>query len=176
MPKLKPFEIKTLPPKNPTKPIHQRLGERGSICESIHTSQMKLFQPNSKAKQRISVQNRLGKSWVNPAARERTRIALHTLKSIVDNPRNNPLVEIDGDGLQLLNAFATAVKNGKVARAIDGAADAGDGKQKYNMAIQKEISMVQVSGSIADDCVIYNFIINHVVVVVCFHFCCRESG
>lgn len=139
MPKLVPVQIETLPPKN-TKPIHQRLGERGSICESIHTSQMNLFQSkNFKAKQRRSVQNRLGKSWVNPVIHERNRIALHTLKSIVDNPTN--MVQIDGDGLQLLNAFAKAIKNGASTSSV-GAIQSAD--QKYDMAIQKEISMVQV--------------------------------
>lgn len=139
MPKLVPFEVKTLPPKS-SKPIHQRLGERGSICESIHTSQMNLFQPkNFKAKQRRSVQNRLGKAWVNPLIQERNRIALHTLKSIVDNPQN---IQIDGDGLQLLSAFAKAIKSSESAKTI-GAIESAD--QKYDMAIQKEISMVQVS-------------------------------
>lgn len=141
MPKLVPFEMKTLPPK-PTKPIHQRLGERGSICESIHTSQMNLYQPNKfKAKKRVSVQNRLGKAWVNPITTERNRIALHTLKSIVDNPRN--MIEIDDDGRNLLSAFAKVIKN---AESVDGGIKSiQSAQEKYNMDIQKEISMVQVS-------------------------------
>lgn len=143
MPKLVPVEMKTLPPKS-SKPIHQRLGERGSICESIHTSQLKLFQPNRfKAKDRASVQNRLGKAWVNPATKERNRIALHALKSIVDNPRN--MIENDDDGLKLLNAFAKAIKN---AESTQTAKSIQSANEKYDMQIQKEISMVQVSCSI----------------------------
>lgn len=149
-----PIDIKTLPPKS-TKPIHQRLGERGSICESIHTSQMNLFQPkNFKAKQRLSVQNRLGKAWVNPEIKERNRIALHTLKSIVDNPKN--MIQIDGDGLQLLSAFAKAIKTGDSANSV-GAIQSAD--QKYNMAIQKEISMVQVSCCCQTIAAIYSIIL-----------------
>lgn len=104
---------------------------------------MNLFQPkNFKAKQRLSVQNRLGKAWVNPVIKERNRIALHTLKSIVDNPQN--MIQIDGDGLQLLSAFAKAIKGSESANTI-AAIQSAD--QKYDMAIQKEISMVQVSYS-----------------------------
>lgn len=135
MPKLVPYVIKTLPPKN-AKPIHQRLGERGSICESIHTSQMKLFRANNfKSKKRVSVQNRLGKSWVNPATKERNRIALHALKSIVkDGPQN---MIACNDASKLLDAFAKAIK--REIQPIQSA------DQKYDMKVQKEISSLQVS-------------------------------
>lgn len=128
MPKLVPFEVKTLPPK---KPIHQRLGPRGSICESIHTSQMKLFRPN-KFKVKNSVQNRLGKGYVNPAERERGRIALHHLKAFA---KKN-----DAEGQVLLNAIKKAIKD-ETERELEPA-------QKYDMSIQKEISCLQVSQSI----------------------------
>lgn len=91
----------------------------------------------NKAKHRVNVQQRLGKNWVNPVTKERNRIALQTLKSMVDNPHN--VLDIDGDGLQLLSAFAKAIRNGEPAKAIQSA------EQKYNMKIQQEISMVQVS-------------------------------
>lgn len=136
MPKLVPYEMKTLPPKN-TKPIHQRLGERGSICESIHTSQLKLFQSNKfKAKNRNSVQNRLGKAWVNPAVKERNRIALHTLKVVKDSPQS--MIESDKDTTILLKAFAKAINR-------DHLAPNQSSEQKYNIKLQKEISMMQVS-------------------------------
>lgn len=140
MPKLVPCEVKTLPPKN-SKPIHQRLGQRGSICESIHTSQMKLLgSDNFKAKHRVSVQNRLGKAWVNPATKERNRIALHALKSIVkDGPQS--MIEGDDVGTKLFNAFAKAIK--RQVQPITQSAD-----QKYDMKVQKEISVLQVSFSL----------------------------
>lgn len=130
MPNLVPFVVKTLPPK---KSIHQRLGlpRSGSICESIHTSQMKLFRPN-KFKVKNSVQNRLGKGYVNPAVRERGRIALHHLQTFA---KKN-----DADGQILLNAIKKAIKNETERELVPA--------QKYDMNIQKEISYLQVSQSI----------------------------
>lgn len=128
MPKLVPYVVKTLPPK---KPIHQRLGQRDSICESIHTSQMKLFRPN-KFKVKNSVQNRLGKGYVNPYVRERGRIALHHLQTFA---KKN-----DAEGQILLNAIKKAIKN-ETERELEPA-------PKYDMSIQKEISYLQVSQSI----------------------------
>lgn len=130
-----PFVPKTLPPKN-AKPIHDRLGGRGSICESIHTSRMKLLKPNFKAKERISVQQRLGKNYVNPANIERNRIAIHALNSYARN-RNNVLTNNDDSGKALLNAFARAIE-----REV---APQHNPQQKYDMQVQKEISSLQVS-------------------------------
>lgn len=113
----------------PKKPIHQRLGERGSICESIHTSQMKLFRPN-KFKAKHSVQQRLGKNYVNPAVKERNRIVLHAVNTYAAS--NNMLSSGDMQGL---NAFTKAIEH------------AAPPKQKYNMDVQKEISYLQVSKS-----------------------------
>lgn len=128
MPKLVPFVQKTMPSKG--KPIYQRLGERGSICESIHTSQMKLFRSN-KFKAKNSVQNRLGKGYVNPAVKERNRIAMHAL----DVFRRN--ADYDVQGKLLLNAFTKAAIEQDEAVATEP-------KQKYDMEMQKEISMLQV--------------------------------
>lgn len=124
MPKLVPYE----PKKMPKKPIHERLGNRESICESIHTSRMKLFRPNN-FKAKHSVQSRLGKGWVNPAIRERGRIALHALTSF----SKNMLASDDVQGQMLLNEFT---------KAIQGTAEPA---KKYDMNVQKEISSLQVS-------------------------------
>lgn len=143
MPKLVPTTIKTMLMKN-TKPIHERLGvrgssERGSICESVHTSQMNILHPTiSKAKNRRSVQDRLSKAWVNPATKERNRIALHALETMVNDKSHNMLIESDKDATELLTAFAQAIK-----RAKQPAIESAD--QKYDMKLQKEISMLQVS-------------------------------
>lgn len=139
MPKLVPFEVKTLPPKT-TKPVHQRLGERGSICESIHTSQMNLYKP----KKRISVQNRLGKSWVNPAVKERSRITLHALRTIAED--GSDIVQQSDDATtKLLKAFVDVIKKQELPQLQRA-------ENKYNMKVQKEILAIQVSHSYSRIC------------------------
>lgn len=133
MPKLEPYVQKKMPAKE-SKSVHDRLGVRSSVCESIHTSRMKLFQPNFKAKNRKSVQQRLGKNWVNPATAERNRIVIHALNS---GALNNMVTPVNKEGSELLNAFAMAI-----GRGID---QTENNRHKYNMALQKEISQIQVS-------------------------------
>lgn len=130
MPKLVPFQQNTMPKK---KPIHTRLGERGSVCESIHTSQMKLFRPNI-FKAKVSVQKRLGKNYSNPAMNERNRITLHTLNSIANKASKNNMLHDD----RLL--FNTLTK-----RIGYNAEPDPEPEPKYNMKIQKEISYLQVN-------------------------------
>ncbi|XP_055323501.1 uncharacterized protein LOC129578651 [Sitodiplosis mosellana] len=147
MPKLVPFVAKTMPPKK--KPIHQRLGERGSICESIHTSQMKLYRSNQ-FKAKNSVQKRLGKGYVNPAIVERQRITLHALKSFAKD-ESNMLVSNDDQGQMLLNAFVKAINinsngitNGITNKFHFNNNNHGrEAEPKYDMKIQKEISCLQ---------------------------------
>lgn len=139
MPKLVPYEPCTLPPKN-SKPIHRRLGERGSVCESIHTSQMNLLKPNFKAKNRVSVQNRLGKNYVNPACVERNRIAIHALNTYARQSSNKG----DDSGKALLSAFANAIERETQPKQ--------NPDQKYDMQIQKEISSLQVSITFPSSC------------------------
>lgn len=135
MPKLVPFELSTFPSKNSKLPIHKRLGDRGSVCESIHTSRMNLFKPNFKAKQRVSVQNRLGKNYVNPAKIERNRIVMNAL----DAYSRNPIETNDASGKALLNALANAIQREAVQpnQSVQ--------HQKYDMTVQKEICSLQVS-------------------------------
>lgn len=134
MPKLVPFEVKTMP----QKPIHQRLGKRDSVCESIHTSQLKLYRPTQfKFKARRSVQSRLGKNYVNPAVIERNRIAVHALNTYAKNAANNVIDDVQGQ--ILIDAFKKSIS---VANAIQNVSEP---PKKYDMKIQKEISMLQVS-------------------------------
>lgn len=128
MPKLVPFGVKTMP----QKPIYQRLGKRNSVCESIHTSQMKLYRP---MKARRSVQSRLGKNYVNPAVIERNRIAVHALNTYAKNAANID----DVQGQILIDAFKKSIS---VCNAIQNVSEP---TKKYDMKIQKEISMLQVS-------------------------------
>lgn len=132
MPKLVPFEVKTMP----QKPIHQRLGKRNSVCESIHTSQMKLYRP-TQFKARRSVQSRLGKNYVNPAVIERNRIAVHALNTYAKNASNKVIDDLQGQ--ILIDAFKKSIS---VSNAIQNASEP---PKKYDMKIQKEISMLQVS-------------------------------
>lgn len=147
MPKLVPYE----PKKMTKKPIHQRLGDRSSICESIHTSQMNLFRPNFKAKK--SVQSRLGKNWVNPAVRERNRIAFHAFNTFAGNASNNAenILINDNNGKTLLNEFVKAI-GCQVQPPL----------KKYNMEIQKEISSLQAS--------IIFLLLNENYINICFMF------
>lgn len=140
MPNLVPYvpKVITAPtatqtaPLQKTKSIHERLGKRESVCESIHTSQMQLYRrPKFKAKQ--SVQNRLGKHWVNPASVERNRITVHALNAFAKNATRNMLANDDVQGQLLLNAFSSAIER------------EAEKKVKYDMKIQKEISSLQVS-------------------------------
>lgn len=132
-----------MPPKK--KSVHQRLGgrsngERGSICESIHTSQLSLFNKNQfKAKR--SVQSRLGKGYVNPAVLERNRIALHALNLFEKSAAANMLTDPDdAQGRLLLSAFTKAAIQQN--RAIEMNPETT--KPKYDMQVQKEISALQV--------------------------------
>lgn len=135
MPKLVPYEKDTMPAK---KPIHHRLGDRSdSVCESIHTSRLNLASKEKfKAKNRISVQNRLGKNWKNPAILERNRITMHTINEISRKSNNMFLNNDDDAGKILLGAFARAVERETSTPKVT---------QKYNMQLQKEISSLQVS-------------------------------
>lgn len=126
MPKLVPHKPK--PMAAPKKPIHQRLGKRNSVCESIHTSQLQLYKPYSfKAKAKAGVQSRLGKNWVSPAVHERNRIAMHALQTFAKNAGE------DEGKKMLLSAFGKAIE----AQA--------EPEKKYDMKIQKEICSLQVS-------------------------------
>lgn len=131
MPKLVPFVPNTMPAK---RPIHRRLGDRSdSVCESIHTSRLNLAsKTNFKSKNRVSVQNRLGKNWVNPAISERNRITMHTINEYARKSNND-----DDAGKILLGAFARAIER--------EATTSKPPQQKYNMQLQKEISSLQVS-------------------------------
>lgn len=121
----------TAPPQS-AKSVHERLGKRASVCESIHTSQLQLYRPRFKAKAK-SVQNRLGKNWVNPSAVERNRIAFHALNTFAKSASRNMTANDDVQGQLLLNAFSSAIQR------------EAEKNDKYDMKIQKEISSLQVS-------------------------------
>lgn len=130
MPKLVPCTVNKMPPKS--KPIHERLGKRDSVCESIHTSQLKLFRP-MKFKAKGSVQSRLGRNFVSPAVVERNRIAVHALNTYAKSAANNLMSTDDVQGQIMINAFAQAIRSESAP------------PKKYDMQVQKEISYLQVS-------------------------------
>ncbi|XP_031618649.1 uncharacterized protein LOC116337853 [Contarinia nasturtii] len=139
MPKLVPFEAATLPKR---KPIYERLGQRGgeraSICESIHTSQLKLYR-EKKFKAKNSVQNRLNKSFVSPAVKERNRITLHGLNTLAKSVGKNVLPMIEDISNQImLNAVSRL--QGQQQLAIQAAPQP---QQKYDMQLQKDIASLQ---------------------------------
>lgn len=135
MPKLVPYE--TEPHSMPKKPIYRRLGKRDSFCESIHTSQLQLYNPGGfKAKNRASVQDRLGPNWVSGAEKERNRIALHAYKTFAKSASRNMRTADTPNGALLFNAFTKAIE--PYVEPVP----------KYDMKVQKEIFTLQVIRSI----------------------------
>lgn len=134
MPQLKPI-IKN--ENNQTKkPIHERLGDRGSVYESVHTSQMNLFKPQKKRQQK-SVHNRLNKAFINPAVATRNKIAVNALTSFATNAAKlltDPTASCYDDFFGVFNQV----------NQINNSGPGPSDQQKYNMRIQKEISQIQV--------------------------------
>lgn len=99
---------------------------------------MKLFRPN-KFKAKASVQERLGKNYVNPAIKERNRITTHTLNEITkNNGKDLPSLIEQMGGQMIFNAFIKGIQN--IPPQTPAIAE-----PKYDMNIQKDIAYIQVS-------------------------------
>lgn len=79
------------------------------------------------------MQSRLGRGFVNAAVVERNRIAVHALNTYAKSAAKNIMATDDVQGQILINAFTKAIQMESPPQ------------KKYDMKIQKEISMLQVS-------------------------------
>lgn len=111
------------------KSIHRRLGDRQSVCESIHTSRLELYRPNFKP--RTSIQHRLNKNFVSSANVERNRITLQALTTFTKKATQAIGATDEENGRLLIDAISAAVQ-------------APPAQKKYDMRIQKEICEIQV--------------------------------
>lgn len=148
MPKLVEFTVQVPSKKKPRKSVHERLGQRKHIveseCESIHTSRLALYsQPRFKP---YNISNRLNANYVNPAQIQRNKITLTALHSFATHALRNLSATDEQHGQLLADSIAGTFQALEIENGDDLQSESGS---KYNMEVQEEISLLQVSISLS---------------------------